>query len=472
MGCIWTIRRLTQPVQESEDVRRKEYILNVILVISLIATMVLSGTLFFDHISPGDDRAGINLTMTIIIMAVYSLLLYISKKGHSRIASMIFIVFNVLGTTYIGWKQGASLPETLLLTTLVIITSSIIFGSTTGFATAGIMIVSIAILGIHEAVDLDVPDWRYDQINITNVITYAVIFLFISFIIWLSNREVDRSLRRARESERLLKYERDNLERLISERTQALVISQEKRLLDSQHAIHIGELARGILHDIMNPLSAISLYVDEMARVPGDIATTRHMLQKTIEASSRMNSLLDSAKHHIHIPCATESDEHTDIRDELRMVYDIFAHRVRATNIRLHIESGESLPVTANPIRIHQILINLISNAIDACLYKAPVGVNPVDRSIEILAKRDSNYVEISISDNGCGIPERQLKNIFTEPVSTKHQGIGIGLKSIHSIIVHELKGTITVTSTEGLGTTFIVNLPLHDPDESTPQKT
>jgi tRNA-binding EMAP/Myf-like protein len=90
------------------------------------------------------------------------------------------------------------LPATLLLTALVIVTTSALRGSKSGFIISIIMICTLATLGIHEAQSLNIPSWRYDEISLTDVIAYSILFMFISMIAWLSNREIDNSLQEAR----------------------------------------------------------------------------------------------------------------------------------------------------------------------------------------------------------------------------------------------------------------------------------
>ncbi len=470
MLCFHTIQKLIEPVSVDEDDRRKEYVLNVILILSLFALILLGSTVVWNKMHMGLDYDGMNPFIFGSIIVLYGSLLYISKKGYGKVASVLLVLFNASGTIYTGWKWGASLPATLLLTVLVLVTASVLIGSTAGFVTAGGMITVLTILGIHESVVFNVPTWRYDEITVTDVITYAVMFLFISFIAWLSNRQIDLSLARARRSEKLLEIDRDTLEQRVGKRTEELVTSQQKRFIELEHTVRVGELARGIMHDIMSPLSAISLYVEEMIRTPMDMENTQRMLQKTIQASQQMNNFMHSARHHIN-PQSIEGsmDMTTNLKKELYMAYDIFAHKARMSNVHIDIVPCDSIVLCAHPMRIHQILVNLISNAIDA--YTNISGENPEQQSqpkmIRIIAERSDNVARISISDNGCGIPEEQLKTIFTKPLSTKTQGTGIGLTSTHAIVTKELGGSIDVTSKLGIGTTFIITLPIQPYGES-----
>ena len=106
---------------------------------------------------------------------------------------------------------------------------------------------------------------------------------------------------------------------------------------------------------------------------------------------------------------------------------------------------------TGDKIKLEEVFLNLLRNAHDA------IGD---EGRIQLLASRQKDKLTIAISDNGCGIPEQHLKSIF-EPFKTyKPGGTGLGL-SLSKRIIEAHNGTLTVSSTEGLGSTFSVVLPI-----------
>ena len=102
---------------------------------------------------------------------------------------------------------------------------------------------------------------------------------------------------------------------------------------------------------------------------------------------------------------------------------------------------------------MQQVLVNLVNNAIDAC---------PADGAIRLRTCNDSerSVVEITIEDNGAGIPPEHLKKIFDPFFTTKQGGTGLGL-SISYRIVRDHGGEISVQSEKGQGTRFAVTLPI-----------
>lgn len=466
------IPRLIQQNSADEDTRRREYLLNVILLISLSALILLGMTIIWNKATVETTYDGMSPHLFFSITAIYAGLLYLSKKGLIYTASAILVTLDALGTIYTGWKWGASLPETLLLTVLVIETASVLIGSTVGFITAGGMICALTLLGIHESIYLNVPDWRYDEISVTDVITYSVMFLFISFIAWLANREIEKSLMRARTSEKLLSIERDTLEQKVSERTEELIISQQKIFSEAQHTINVGELARGVMHDMMNPLTAISLYVEELNLDGHDIKTKQLLIEKATEASCRMREFMESAKHHID-PRLISTGTCANLKKELDIVHDILAYKARMNNVQIEILPCEDIQIEGCPLRVHQMILNLLSNAIEAYERNPKDSDSYKQKTITVLLMKKINSVILSITDNGCGMSENQIKGLFNQPHTTKLHGTGIGLMTVNSVVTKELGGLINIKSVKGVGTTFIITIPnkLHGESSSINQK-
>ena len=147
--------------------------------------------------------------------------------------------------------------------------------------------------------------------------------------------------------------------------------------------------------------------------------------------------------------------ERSDIKEMIESLISLFKTKADENNVRLNWIPNVSLgAVDVDPKGIKRCLLNLISNAIDACM---AVDDGCVNVSVDIID--DVKYC-ISISDNGCGIQEEDRKKLFQMFYSTKgSKGTGLGLVVTHKIIT-EHNGSIEVDSTPGKGTTFNVILP------------
>jgi len=290
-----------------------------------------------------------------------------------------------------------------------------------------IFIISLIILLLTCRISLKISNGeRHEDIEMMVFLLMISIYCII---------ETGRSLLRARRSEKRL---RDEL----------------KRIMDLEHCIHIGKFSKGIIHDLMTPLSSITLYIEELNQHPEDINKSREMISKAVLATQKMNKFMECTKHHIDscLPINTK-EMTTDLREAINDVHDIISYKAKISEAKIDIDIPKNIILQAHPMRIHQIFINILNNALESKAKTITVSTNQI--------KKSDKSVKISVTDDGCGIAEELLKDIFTKPRTTKAKGTGIGLTCIHSIIKDELSGEIKVLSKEGVGTTFVVQIPL-----------
>jgi histidine kinase len=155
--------------------------------------------------------------------------------------------------------------------------------------------------------------------------------------------------------------------------------------------------------------------------------------------------------------------EQVDIRAIVTNVLDDRRDRFRAEGIRLVTRIGHGdLLVAGNPYKLEQVLTNLVTNAYDAVMEKETLPDGPaVDRTIEVKASRKQHTIYLTVSDNGTGITPENRQRLFTPFFTTKAEGVGTGLGlPIAYGIVTDMGGEITVSSTPGKGSTFVVSLP------------
>lgn len=459
--CIRTAglcRVLISPVSTHEDSRRREYILNIVLVLSLGLLVVFEGIILFNrYIIFGASYAGLQPGTFLMHILIAASLFVTSKKGYALPASYILIVCFGAGALYAGWRWGVSLPATLLLIALVIVTSSILISSRFGFTAAVLMIISLGILGVHEATALNVPDWRYEEITTTDVVAYTAIFLFISFITWLSNNEIKRSLIRARMSEQLLAIERDQLEQRVAARTEEFLRSERVRMQELAHITEFGQLSRGLFHDLMSPLSAITMSLRKLKTGTTnvqDIRETEEAANRALEASRRMEAYMKSVKR--CLGAAGLADEVADLGEEIEIVRDVLAYSARMANVTITSGPPVEAYIRLHPMRLHQLLLNLVSNGIDACT----AAGNDTERKVTICCSPAQDGLIVEVSDTGSGITEDRLGRLFKESFTSKPDGTGVGLTTVRVIVEQELHGTIGVSSEIGKGSRFIITIP------------
>lgn len=255
----------------------------------------------------------------------------------------------------------------------------------------------------------------------------------------------------------------------VSERNQL-----ERQFIDVQRRESLGTMAGGVAHDFNNLLQGIVGRIDWLIAKPDMDEQERHahlsvMLDASNTAARLCKQLLE------YTGKAQFSIQPLSIQTEL---YDV-AEIVRSwlpSDIQLEIEKTEhDIIIDADLTQIRQVFLNLIRNAADACVDTTRNSIVKVSVSKRYLQAKnlrglriegsnldDGEYAFIEIRDNGCGIESGIIQHIFDPFYSTKHGGHGLGLASIVGIL-RQHGGGITVESTPGAGSLFIVMLPISE---------
>jgi PAS domain S-box-containing protein len=245
----------------------------------------------------------------------------------------------------------------------------------------------------------------------------------------------------------------------------------EKQLRQAQKMEAVGTLAGGIAHDFNNILSAVIGFA-EMAidETPPD-SSLRHSMQQVLKAGLRAKNLV---KQILAFSRQSEQELHPL---QLRKVVQEAGELLRAslpTTIEIRREIRSNAFVLADPTQMHQVLMNLCTNAAHAMRTHGgtlTIGLEDleapppaVDAQMELLP---GAYLRLTVRDTGVGIPGALLERIFDPFFTTKGvgEGTGMGLSVAHGIVKAH-GGTIGVTSQEGRGTTFTVLLPAISPSD------
>jgi signal transduction histidine kinase len=462
-GIHFFYAKLVAPKSLAEDDKRREFMLNVILLGSILLLLWSDLYIFRSILLKGNDYRGVSVLLFSFITLFFAGLYILSRTRHFVVASYGLIVFYFFSVSYASYHWGADVPTALLSFSLLIVVSSILINTRFSFivtiATATV-VTSLAYLDNKGIVE-PATYWLNTKINIFDGIQYSIILLIIAIVSWLSNREIERSLRRARLSEAALKEQRDLLEITVEERTQQLQATQAEKIDQLYRFAEFGRLASGLFHDLMNPLTSVSLYLEQVSKTnPDQVEETQKYLQKAFEASKRIERFTQAVRKQLQ---HREAQELFSINEGVRQAVQLVAHKAWQAHVQISFHATEEIVTFDNPLKFHQVIVNLLSNAIDAYT-DIPLSVDR-KREAAITIHQQHSEISLIIQDWGAGIAKASQDKIFQPFYTTKsaQEGIGIGLSTTKQIIEKDFRGSISVDTQEGYGTTFRILFPQHE---------
>ncbi|MCG7866912.1 MAG: ATP-binding protein, partial [Candidatus Thiodiazotropha taylori] len=273
----------------------------------------------------------------------------------------------------------------------------------------------------------------------------------------LYEAEVNQSLREARDRlEQRVQERTVDLHQEIEERRRIQEALQETRdeLIQAAKLAMLGQMSASISHEVNQPLAAIRTYTDnarlllEQERC-ADVSWNLEQISELIETMTQISSQLklfarksDGSRRPVSVHNVIESSKRI-LNPQLRK---------SATEIQYKLAKQDPL-VMADPVRLEQVLVNLIANAVNAM-------ENQQSRWVSIEMVKQGGELKIDILDNGPGIPADHLERIFDPFFTTKESGLGLGLSISHHII-ESMGGTLSAHNSEKAGALFTLRLPL-----------
>ena len=253
----------------------------------------------------------------------------------------------------------------------------------------------------------------------------------------------------------------------------------QQQLIQSEKMASLGELTAGIAHEIQNPLNFVNNFsevnkeliaelkaeikkanTDEINAIANDIAANE---EKIIHHGRRADAIVKGMLQHSRT--SSGQKEPTDINalaDEyVRLAFHGLKAKDRSFNATLKTDFDNNVgKVNIIPQDIGRVVLNLINNAFYAVDEKKKLNLNGYEPTVSVSTKKNNGKVEISVKDNGKGIPQKVLDKIFQPFFTTKPtgQGTGLGL-SLSYDIVKAHGGEIKVNTKEGEGSEFIIQL-------------
>jgi signal transduction histidine kinase len=270
---------------------------------------------------------------------------------------------------------------------------------------------------------------------------------------------------------------RDELEEAVRERTSELM-EMNKRLAKTERFAAAGQLATTVAHEINSPLQGIFSLVELMQEEAPKGSETLEELESIetglLSIKKTVRNLMD-----LNRPCGLEKS-HININQIISNTISLFNTQVAKMGGTIHLNLAPNMPyILASSQLLSHVFINFINNSLEAMAHEVPVGTEkPKSLQITIQTTCHQDTIIIKFQDNGPGIEENVLPNLFTPFFTTKKKlGMGVGL-TICSESIQEHGGTLEASNASDGGAIFTItlptdNIPLPDPspDKRTQEK-
>jgi len=230
----------------------------------------------------------------------------------------------------------------------------------------------------------------------------------------------------------------------------------QQELLHKEKLAAMGQLAAGVAHEINNPLGTILLFSEAVLKELPDGDSRRDDLQMIINETTRCKSIVADLLNFSRQQQVLAQE--TDVNALLERVVEQVCCQPGFEKVEIVHQFSPDLPIIqADAPQLQQVFINLLNNGAEAM--EGGGTITLVTRPLNV------HWIQIQVTDTGCGIPDENLGKLFTPFFTTKlpGKGTGLGLSIVYGIVKMH-RGQITVQSRVGQGTTFTVTLPAQLP--------
>lgn len=260
----------------------------------------------------------------------------------------------------------------------------------------------------------------------------------------------------------------------------------QDQLVHSEKMASLGELTAGIAHEIQNPLNFVNNFsevstelvtemnealangnIDEATLIATDL---KENLEKINHHGKRAGEIVKSMLQHSRTGSGQKepADINALVDEYLRLAYHGFRAKDKTFNAMMKTDLDKNLPkIPVIPQEIGRVVLNLITNAFYVVNEKSKAlndgGNTKYDPVVSVRTVKHDDKIQVSVTDNGNGIPQHLVSKIFQPFFSTKPtgKGTGLGLSLSYDIVTKAHNGTLEVETYEGEGSTFHIFLPI-----------
>lgn len=454
------VRNLHRKIFSVKVEKRSDYLVYTNLVVFFFGTTVLTVVSAISRYTDPENFQGGSLLLSIFAVIFFFYIIDTFRRGHRKLANLVVPAVLFFSSLDIMWVQGPENSYGLLLAVMYILVVSIIFYGWALFSFILLFLASYITIFYLELRGIITPDlsWQAKGMNYSDMIGIFIILLFIVYNAWRFNQEIGTSLTELGRSQSLLQKEKELLESRVAERTKELQREQAEKFSEISRLTEFGRLARGLFHDFASPLTALSLNLGQLKKEKLGKEMKRYLLEANT-AAENMRRLIDSTAEY----SKGKITSHTfSVSECLNDTYLMYNYKAKIAGVSLVFPDGDSVAIFGNRVRFSRLIGNLVINSLEAYEQRRDAIRPNVKKEIVIKLQPNKTSLKIIIEDNALGIPEEVLDRVFEPFQSTKDQTkhIGIGLSMCKDIVESDFRGTISVKSRPGSGTSFIITIP------------
>jgi signal transduction histidine kinase len=438
---------LIEPKSKNDDRRRREFILNVLLVSSTVIGTAALAVVILRFLSLGPQYNGEPPLYAAIQVLVFAGLWVLSRKGFFIPAAYALVIIFLLLAFNVLFGLGILMAQGVLLLALVLIMSSILLGTRAGTVIMLISSVTLMLLGWLQQsgrVTLDTA-WMKTPGGPTDALGFSLTLAIITTVSWLSNREIERF------NITLQDQVRKATERLRAANKNLKVLDKTK-----------DEFLSMASHQLGTPITAITGYLAMTLDEDNDNLTPnqKQFVQYALEASERMGAMSSDLLNVSRLSAGRFMirREPADLNKLAQQEVGQLQAAAERKGLKLTFIPAADLPLVPIDVsKTRQVIMNFIDNAI----YYTESG------SITVKLEREHNAVALTVKDTGIGVPEGEQPKLFGKffraqnAKTARPDGTGLGLY-LAKRVVEDQGGSIIFESTLGKGSTFGFLLPLN----------
>ena len=383
------------------------------------------------------------------VLAFLWLLNRLRTRARAQLAGALLVTLYLVVAVGGMWYWGTNLAFPQLLISLVIVFSGILLGSravlyAAGFGVGGMLMVQLAILG---GIDPYTGGAEFYKIGLGDALGYSLFFLTLASVVWLFCSQMERLLVQAYSAEAALEAERNSLAARLEEHTKKLKTAQLKEMQQLYRFTELGQLSTSLLHELANHLTVLTLDIEDLQK--------KQHSEAILSAKESINHLENLVEN---VRLQAQGDKHLrtfNAVTKIKRVISQLQQKASQSQVTIQLTTEgkvEAFNLYGDLTRFIQIITTLVSNAIEA-------AGDARSTKITINARIVRRKIEISIHDWGKGLSRMQQKKLFKPFVSSKPNGMGIGLFIAQQTAENHFKGKLVYDGTSD-HTVFRLEVP------------